>query len=84
MHANALAYLRDIGVGDPAGAPPLPLSCECLRLGCTAELRVSPGAFSALLARPGRYAVAGGHVAVGEAVVDAVGDASVVEARTAS
>jgi hypothetical protein len=83
VHANALAYLRDIGVEDLHAAPPLTLSCECLRLGCAAEVKASPGAFSAVLSRPGRYAIIRGHQGPGEAIVDDVGDASVVEARTA-
>ena len=84
VHTNVLAYLRDIGVEDLDAAPPLALSCECLRLGCTAEIRVPPGRFSAVRSRPGQYVVLGGHEAVGEVVVGAVGEASVVEARTES
>jgi hypothetical protein len=83
VHANVLAYLRDIGVADLDAAPPLPLSCECRHLGCTAELGLSPGAFAAVLARPGRYAVTGGHETPGEALVGAMGDASLIEAPMA-
>jgi hypothetical protein len=79
-HANATAYLHDIGVVDLDAAPPLPLGCECRTLGCVAEVRASPGAYAAVLDRPGRYAVAPGHAAVGEVIVGAAGDGSVVEA----
>ena len=78
MHANALAYLRDIGVEDMVAAPPLPFACECLRLGCTVEISVSPGAFSAVLAHPEWYMITGGHTADGETVVDTVGEEVVV------
>lgn len=78
---NALAYLRDIGVADLAVAPPLPLACECLRLGCAAEIKVPPGAYSPLLSQTGRYALADGHAAAGETVVGTMGDAAIVEAR---
>lgn len=79
-HANATAYLHDIGVVDLDAAPPLPLGCECRTHGCVAEVRSSPGAYAEVLDRPGRYVVAHGHASTGEVVVGAAGDASVVEA----
>lgn len=66
--------------GRVAGRPDLlTFLCECSDTSCKENIRLTYDEYEAVRAKPHQFAIAGGHAAAGETIVDEFGRYAVVE-----